>query len=388
MRREYLGMTEMSLFDVVEKYQVKPHDSASQSILLFAKSKETKEHVVVKISMVPSKEDNSLNIERQFYMFAQRFLSHNTPHILGGKAYMCPDSILKGLHQSHDENERALFHAWCNLQGHYVYPYLDPTEKQAYKHLGFQMFAKQHKQRVTELLRTKSTMLYVVTPKMKGTSLATFIDKHKYYEAPANFDLLLAFQIAQMLCCYQLVQAMHHDIHLGNMYIEYHEDPIEIPYTYPLPYMLKTRFKLTAFDYDHASSPFMNNKRLTRSFCKQIGECNAYVQNFDWYMFLMHFLHQIVKPSFRIIKQTEPFQLLSIVPPDMVRVAKKPVGNPEVGKDAFFGRACTCEQVQTNNHNKVFCTECKLNTKALTDLMSPLDFCFKVMSDFPSGEIL
>lgn len=110
---------------------------------------------------------------------------------------------------------------------------------------------------------------------------------------------IVLLQILHTLLCFRDVGLMHHDLHLGNILVEYSDVPRTSKYVlnvYDRIVEVTSHFECKIIDFDMAakvntlySECAVENKRLVlqsergRSFCTHgRGACNKYVRTFDW----------------------------------------------------------------------------------------------------------
>jgi hypothetical protein len=378
--------------DILENMIVKKMETASPSIFIYGNLKqdevgggELKAHdaVVAKLAVESSADDNALAIERGIYMLIKKELAQLSPHFLRG-VYQgsCQDSfILAGKTSPFDSEQRKLFDLWIELRADQIQYRLLQSDKpklraalDAWKVMfpneEFDMVeAIQHIPLLQNLL---NSVYFVITPKMKGVSLQDFLDKKMYRKLSLaygkNFDVLVTMQVAQALSVMEHFQLRHNDLHTGNVFIEIFDDEQSIDYTFPIVFSLKTRFKITIYDFDQAALvPEYTNHTVDAAFCENIGECSKFVKNFDFYTFLVYFQEALSQHSDFV----KPVITIKSVLGNQFYEADKARTRHEVGLDAYFGRPCECKKLTAEGDA---CESCEIRQVFLAQMQSPADF--------------
>lgn len=244
--------------------------SASNSIMLFGLLEQ--HEVVAKISYtnIDESKDNSIKVERMIYELSSELLKHTPnviPFLYGGT---CSDLI-----NSESNN---------------------PIEKEIY--IQAQAIIANDKNKTLDVNKPQ----IIVTSKSKGKSIYDWlqadwngwssIEKNKFMR-----DVL--YQIAYTLLVFKDFGLMHHDLHARNILVEFLPEQHQLSFELFKGYSVgkQIRFFVQIFDYDHASlsntsinSVDINNSKLDNGFCSKFGECNQFIENFDWYT-IIHNMH-------------------------------------------------------------------------------------------------
>jgi hypothetical protein len=314
---------------------------SSTSIILFAMDK-NRQQVVVKLAPALNN-DNSLELERQFYMLMKNMKLYS-PHFASGlKNGVCDLEVLFKSHTNRRWNKGSDFHeAWKKLC-------LRIYSKENYMVEG-KSYASQHPNDDNDAFfnylmqqHVCDKAYFVITAKMQGKPLKKFLkwDYPSLNEVDQDrFDLTIGVEVAQALCAAKILRFIHNDLHLANIFIERFEDAIEIPYTVPFSFRLFTKYKITIFDYDLSfrENYFGSNTRLIQEgFCKRYGICNEYKEWFDWDTFLNYYIARV--EPYRISRTKSVLRDIrggEIGEYDPIKAEK-------AGDRAYFGRACTCD---------------------------------------------
>ncbi len=356
-------------------------DGVSDSIILFGSTKAYGD-VVFKITPDSNPNTNSLEVERDVYMFVKRVLSQSTPHF--AKGLEIGKCELQSLFNSENDFFSTVFkEKWIQLRGGSIYfnanedqsltynKYFNrkynPNERKQFK-LDGTYFAKLYETVYEISTEPRFTHIhYIMTSKMNGVSLSDYFTNHKIViDKDLNFELQICIQVAQALCAAEQEGFMHNDLHTGNVFIHKLNKFEDFHYTIPFEFTLRSQFFITIFDYDFSSyrgGP--ENTSLTNLYKASTGASNDYVKNYDWYYFiswLMRDLESIRKTFLR----TYIGGTYGNYDPHF--------GNK--GQFSYFGRACVCtEEDKTKEQNTANrCTKCQLNTTLLDSFISPVEF--------------
>lgn len=296
----------MCLLSILDSLTVpKIKEGNSDSVLIFGKHKKYGK-VALKLSLEDTNHDNSMSNERDIYMFVKKKITKLTPHFVGGiEVGQCKMSTIK---------KKSILDAIYKLRKN----------------------------------NNSQIIYYVLLPRLNGKSLESILIKKT--QLSLDFDIDIAIQVAQALCVAEKFKFSHHDLKLGNIFIETLTKKTKINYKYPFAFELDTKFKVFIFDYDLASiQPNFKNNALSNGLCSSHGLCNQYLKNEDWRYFLFNFVN--------FIEFSRPTPLRAII--------GGLFGNDDEGKNYIaFGRACV-----KKNQNK-----CQLDKKTLQKMISPLAF--------------
>lgn len=276
----------MCLLEAIENLSLpKIKDGNSDSIILFATHNKYKK-VVFKITCSDNIYDNSMSNERQIYMFVKKKISPKTPHfVVGLETGQCHQDSLE--HDFFQKNAKFM-KQWIQLRGKAIYQSGNENnlKKQFNKQSEYKdLYEFIHFSNTTDFLKLN----YVMLPFVKGKSLEHILNTN--IALPVRFDIDVCIQIAQALCVAEYYKFTHHDLRMGNIYIEIFKEPIIIKYKYPFEFALKTKYKIHIFDYDLSSIEILHeNSILDNDFCNRMGMCNQFLKNEDWRYFLFNFI--------------------------------------------------------------------------------------------------
>ncbi len=372
------------IVDLLHSIEVRESKSASNSIIVTGgfMNKQEYQSVVLKLTAHSLPNDNSLEVERKIYNLVTTKMKVLTPHLTGSiSSGTCSSSALLDMDTSSNPQKEALKKRWIKLQEKTLSKILSRKE-----YADAQQELKDKGNEIENMLQLKSieaktNMYWVMTSQLdvEGLTLQTFVASVKQnpsrkLKLGLDFDFQIAMQAAQCLCVCEKFGLMHFDLHIGNMFIEPLAQETEIEYIYPVPFRLRTKYKLIIYDYDRgtiAGDPTMYNTLLD-SFCESVGTCNyeRYVPNFDWYSFLSSFIEAMLK----IRNWCELRKLL----PHPHTFSNNNSG--QEGEDAYFGFACECVESQEID-NEPRCVRCDLNIDKLEALQSPRDFIEHVLDN-------
>lgn len=348
---------DMCFGNILESFEEVPLsriEGVSDSVILFGKLKphklanETNDNVVMKIAPLvdPRPEgDNGLQVERTIYMKIHDEVIRDTPHVLPGLLEkQCTDQTILamgGLPSDQFPAEASFYQAWVQLRSRVVpqVPLTQPIE------LGF-----------------------IVTPRLFDISLHRFLTEPwmRIGDTPVDrFELTkIIAMVAQCLITLKKYQIMHHDLHTGNVFLQKLTTPRKITYSYPELTETKkksfvTRFVPVIYDFDHGyGTGFANNNtKLTHHFCESLGECNEFVNNYDWYTFLTYFFKDLEAANLNGANIKTPPLLDGVFAFDRHR------------KMNSWNRPCRCTQ-----GSAMRCAQCQLKIDFLDKMMSPERF--------------
>ncbi len=370
-------------------------NGASESFLVEGKLQD--KEVIVKISLRSEEDDNSLEVERKMYMYVKEELSKWSPHLLSGiESGQCNINILNDSKISNKIKE-----AWTDL----VNPEIDVIEdkiklkrksqkenqKPKHKNSGdiddyeddSEYSASEHSDTDDDISHDRSweeamalienspkdyqdlnKLFYIVTPKMQGENLFQFLEKKEITTEIASNEISL--QVAQALSVFEKFKIKHNDLHLENIFIEVLKEEILLKYQYPFEYELKTKYKITIFDYDKVSfRKKWRNTTLASELCESQGICDTFVKNFDWYTYLTYLIgiledHSIVITELRrVYGGNNPINIKTFETKKMV--------------DSALGYACICTEVSKSSR-AVVCKQCNINILRLQRMIGPTEF--------------
>jgi len=339
-------------------------NSMSDSIILYLKTR--KHNTVLKISVPPTKEDNSLEIERQMYNLVKTKLSHWSPHFLSPlHSGHCSDSAIIKMQHSSKPNEARLYKEWVMLRMLDIRHRLEnigkswtafrktlPSTAQKTQWATAQYLFYEHPE-----WKDKIHQLYFVqTPRMMGEPLQDFLQRK---DLPKDVLRQILVQMSQALAVLAVHKIMHNDLHMFNVKIQTFKTLQKIEYTFPKKVIFCTKFVVTIFDFDRSFKPGMINSGLeTYQFCKMYGSCNKFIAKWDFYSVLTNML---ITTEDNSNMQDERKELLNIL--GRLYHARKEL---RVGSDAIQGLPCTCNKIDKPNDMCVECTQ-----KSLHKLITP-----------------
>ncbi len=389
----------------LKNWKVIPSNGASESF--FISGILEKDEVMVKFALRSPKDDNSLEIERNFYMYVTKHLVELTPHLLGGLFVGSCSIETFSLLKNKIEVEK-LKEEWVTLADPEIDLIQDkekenrtPKHKNSYDNYNsdsefdssgsesesnseqddFQEHKKEliHKERsfiqASKIILSnpkKYTNLdkvyFVVTPKLKGVNLSKFIkdSENKNEISSPNFALEIALQLAQVLTIFENKEIRHNDLHTENIFIEVLAEPRLFTYIYPFEFKVLTKYKITIFDYDKLSfrsHGWVNKGLETDPLCKEIGECDEFVKNADWYMILTFLIGLLESVGIGVTPLRIAYNSKELIDIKNFKVEKD--------KDAALGRACMCKEVKKISKT---CNICHKNIIKLDQMIGPVAF--------------
>lgn len=347
------------------------------------------QEVFVKFGLTSQADDNSLEFERKTYMFINEFLKQRTPHLLPGITE--GSCFIKDFPIMSKTAYKSSYDDFINVFVALVNPEIELTlqeETSDNEDEGDLQDEKDYTfEEILELVKEKpldiyQKVYYIVTPKLKGSPLSDFVTnpKNKSIIALEDFQLQVACQVAQALSILADEKMMHNDLHSQNIYIS-NEPNTVLSYDYNvkdnngdkynMKFKLKTNWKVTIFDFDRAHRPSWTNLALKGELCDEVGECDQYEPNMDWYTFLTYFIGLLEQQGVHT-------SLRSLVYGGGTYGDIK-VNNyqPKVGKDAVLGKACMCEStidIRRGDEILMKCKKCKKNVNRLHQMMKPSQF--------------
>ncbi len=368
----------LSLADNLSSPQVK--EGVSNSIIVFGNYKSQK--VAFKITAKSKPHNNSLDIERDVYMYVKNVMSLETPHFASGISI--GNCNVGDIMESKNPFLKTTFaQKWKILRGAGI---LQKLEKSRNVHEITKLWIENEEamlnpneltiENFCEFLYNKysvelnkESMHYIMTEQMEGISLNKFFESNQN-EIKSNryFEHEISVQIAQALCVAQLHNFMHNDLHFGNIFIKKRkvgDKPIE--YLYPFKFSLDTNYFVTIFDFDFSwYADGKQNTYLNNGMCAGYGTCSKFTENFDWYFYL----YCLIEKMNYYIRQTPLQSLLGD------NFQEQPdFGNK--GQYVMKGRPCICtaENIDQALNTQERCIgECGIDTKTLNTIMNPCFF--------------
>jgi hypothetical protein len=167
-------------------------------------------------------------------------------------------------------------------------------------------------------------------------------------------DVLL--QIAYTLVVFEDFGLMHHDLHSGNIFVEYLETPLHLSLNIGggRTIVRDVNFFVQIYDFDQSTkvstgvnAVVLENKLLENKLCYMIGSCNQFHKNVDWFT-VLHWIH-LHKPGTAIPN------IADLVHPDLL----------ENKNLVHIGRPCTKNQAKQCD---------RINLDDPNIIMSPLTF--------------
>jgi hypothetical protein len=149
------------------------------------------------------------------------------------------------------------------------------------------------------------------------------------------------------------------------VFVETFDEPQRIEYTFPKKVSICTRYVVTVYDFDRASSPEMKNTGLvTYQFCQRYGECNKFVPKFDWYTVLTHLI-SLADENPKLKSGRDELKMV-------LGRLYDPRPKLRIGADGLFGLPCTCQKIDKKQDICVQCT-----AKSLRNLTTPRTYFLK-----------
>lgn len=366
-------------------------EGVSGSIIVFGNLPQYGD-IVFKITPDSNPNTNSLEVERDVYMFIKRVLGQSSPHFAKGLEIGKCD--LQTLFDSDNIFFNTIFKAkWKQLRGGAIFQNANSDQILAYEQYFNRNYSKAMKtefekngtyfEKLYEIVYEISSeprlthIHYILTSKMNGQSLNDFINENKdFIEKNPRFELDICIQVAQALYAAEQEGFMHNDLHLGNIFIHKLAQLETFNYSIPFEFTLKTKFFITIFDYDFSSyrgGP--ENTSLTNLYKKTTGASNDYIKNYDWYFFISCF-----------VRALEPIRKTLLRPLIGGTYGQKDPLYGNVGQLSYFGRACLCvEEDKTQTSNTVQrCRKCSIDSQRLNSFISPEDFLNNELKGNPS----
>lgn len=307
----------MCVLNDLTNSNVLSHRGQSHSVLISSTLEDRQ--VVVKLAPRECDEDNSLHVERVLYSMVKDALAIHTPHLLPAITV--------------DE---------CDLNEVHSLPWeiMDQCLKIACSTTKF---------------------AFVITEEVRGWTLSEYVGKFENRIRSQNLEAQIALQVAQALCVCKMVGFQHNDLHGGNIRVR--EKTINYEYKVPFEFMFTTSAPIVILDYDLASARGLDNRKL-HTFCPRSGACNAYVENWDWYMFLYFFVRLLARHKIAT-------KLEALLPVEL-----KVYRHNTIQHDALFGHACTCLEMEDEKK----CARCEIKRETLRKMVSPEDFIRATLS--------
>ena len=196
---------------------------------------------------------------------------------------------------------------------------------------------------VTRYDYSKATLL--VTQKAGGDTLKDWLCGAVFAAwSSQEQDLFLKdvlLQVAYTLVVFEDAGLMHNDLHHGNIFIEELQTPMEYSVQIGPEYTVRRplHFFVRIFDFDRSAksatkhfSGVYHNTLLSSYYCKNLGECNAFRVNVDWFTVMANIYNIIQLPVVtKIVNQT----LLD-------REVHQVGNNDSIRRFAHLGHPCEC----------------------------------------------
>ncbi len=337
--------------------------------------------VVVKVAFASTEEDNSLEMERNMYMFVAQKLQPKTPHLLAGmEVGACSAAILFS-----DQDAKT---TWADIARQ------QPEMKEVLDELKAEESDEEEEEEDSEREEEEDEMspeellsliesddrlerlkmiYYVVTPRLKGVSLKDFLENPKnssFYKDP-NFAMDVSFQVAQALCVLDDSKIRHNDLHVENIYVQAQQKTESTEYKFPAKFVTESKFHVTIFDFDRTAFPSKyRNSGLASELCEEEGQCDSFVKNWDWYTFLTYFIGLLEHLRVKTTLLREVYGNDADIQVNNFAVSK--------GKDASLGKACICTELSTkiskDGRVSVQCAHCEVDVNRLELMRSPCEF--------------
>jgi hypothetical protein len=347
-----------------QDFEIHEKNSTSDSIVVFVKTR--KGDAALKITMPPTLEDNSLQIERDMYTLIKSKLSHWSPHFLTPwHSGHCSDAAIVKMKHSHKDHEAQLYKEWIVLRMLSIRRRIEQTGGDWKAFLKTRPASvRKTKLAFAEYLFSEDAawkdelhlLYFVMTPRFKGVPLEEFLHKKNL---PKDILRQIMVQISQALSVLAVHNIIHNDLHMFNLRIESFKTMQKIPYVFPRKVTLCTKHVITVFDFDRSASPEMKNTGLeTYEFCKRLGTCSKFVPKFDFYKVIAGMIAATEDNASVKEERDTLIDLLDGLYDSSTKL--------EIGSDALLGLACRC--VKIDKANKL-CLECA--AKSLHRLITP-----------------
>jgi bisphosphoglycerate-dependent phosphoglycerate mutase len=311
--------------------------SSSTSIVCEGTAFEEKEEVMVKISFDAKRpdKDNSLQIESDIYEKIVPLLSIHTPNLM---------SFLATGKCNNFKSEASLttFRGIMGIE-------------------SWRVFIEE----VNEIRRgyNRDKLNMVVTKKAKGKKLMDWLMNPGLMMIPDLFNFIkdILLQIAYTLVNFEDFGLMHHDLHVGNVFVEELSTPLRYSVNVGEKIIVRDiKYFVQIYDFDHSmkvsteyNDTILHNNLLDTDFCLRLGECNRFYKSMDWFT-ILHSMY-MVRPSTPLVSE--------LVDKDLLKGIYKSL------ELAFMGRPCTCPK---NESNCTKCTPINLDKEGL--IQSPLQY--------------
>jgi hypothetical protein len=271
-----LGLPNLYITKVIEK-------SSASSCIIF-EGIAFNEYVMVKASFKPLKPlvNNSLQVESRIYEEVVPLLSVHTPNVMPFLAKtMCTTLLTKP---------------------DYMKPHI------------FEKFKAQMNDINIEKKFNIDEIQLVITKKARGKTLDKWLESKKILQMDMDkktaFLKDILFQIAYTLVIFEDFGLMHHDLHLGNVFVEKLPKPLHFSVNIGTDKTIvrDVNYFVQIYDFDQSAKVgtkfnhiVLNNTLLDTLFCKSIGQCNEFHKNVDWFTILYMINYLTYPEEFPII---------------------------------------------------------------------------------------
>ncbi len=294
-----------------------------------------------------------MEVERQMYMMIADKMSTVAPHLAKGiAAGVCDEDYL----QSNSAMPKKIFSDWQKLYAKVLRDNQPLTAKCA------DVSRKGKKIVPADVPKVH----FVISELLQKVNVWKFIDDQLYKPCGSKWQVELVAQVAQTLCAMQKFGVMHHDLHLGNIFVRVRRPKREWHYTTPFKFTLKTAIEVKLYDYDQGRANGLPKNTFLHDACQERGQCNRYVENWDWYQFLYHFLNYLVDQ-----KIAPDASIVDLIP---CRISQDDAVDGTLGQDAFYGMPCECVQARRIDKKTKECAKCVLRSRVLKEMMSPREW--------------
>lgn len=189
-----------------------------------------------------------------------------------------------------------------------------------------------------------------------GFTLRQFLDAQR--RGVMNREIIhgILFQVLYTINEFYLGSVRHNDLHLTNIFLQLHEQPLTMVYFYTVPntdtiwqLTIRTKYLVKIYDFDRAT--FVNfpgrqnkisNPHTQGTYCSQLGECDRPDRLFDMFRFTSLLLPQLQDSAYTLA-------LLDALYPNAL-TSNPLIVRDTAGKISFFNKGRWCAKDPTTQH--------------------------------------